>query len=386
MPGWVTPQEACTVSCVHCPDVVEWCPGAGCESLLAYGTYELDEAAGLRQGALHIARVVDAAKAEGGGCPDGAPLQVRPQAEVPIAGVYDVAWAPSSAGDLGGEGDRQLLAIAGADGTLTLLSVCGGSGSGEAECEPAATPCQLAEGSILTHVAWGAGGPRGLAAVGQDGGAHHLELRPDGKLVTMARRQAHELEIWCVEVSPDSPDLVLSGADDGLLLGWDLRAPPDAAPAAANRKAHTAGVTALACSARRPMEVATGSYDERVRVFDLRALGGRPLKESERLGDGAYHLAWHSEWPGVLAVAAMRSGLPLLHAESSGSDLPEWGRYAADAPEGAHGSLAYGVAWRGALEPGAAGWLAASASFYDKSLHLWRVPCSAMPILASATG
>lgn len=35
--------------------------------------------------------------------------------------------------------------------------------------------CYLTGGSILTHVAWGAGGPCGLAAVAQDGSAHRLE-------------------------------------------------------------------------------------------------------------------------------------------------------------------------------------------------------------------
>lgn len=376
MAGPVRPRQACAaVACELCPDVVEWCHVPGFEELLAYGTYQLEEATGSRTGALHLARAGPGAgagsqaEADAGRGPLATSLQ--PLAEVALPGVYDVAWAPPATA-----GGRPLLAVAAADGALRLLAVTAlGGGGGGGACEPVSAPCQLLEGAILTHVVWGAGGPQGLAAVGQDGAAHHVETREDGSLALLARRQVHELEAWCVEVPPESPHCVLTGADDGSLLGWDLREPPDAAPALASRRGHGAGVTALACSPWRPHCVASGSYDERVRLLDLRALAGPALAESERLGDGAYHLAWHPGWPGVLAVAAMRSGLPLLLAgEGAGGGLLEWGRYAADAPEGCHGSLAYGVSWRRCAEPGGSAWLAASASFYDRSVHLWSVP------------
>lgn len=338
------------MACRLCPDVVEWCPAPGREDLLAYGLYEFDEASGERRGTLHLARAV---RAEEGGS-----LALSSVAELEMAGVYDVAWGPCH------DEAAVPLAVAGADGALRLLTV----GDGAAIVDE----CRLLEGAILTHVAWGAGGPDGLAAVGQDGSAHLLRAQEGGGLCSLARRAAHKLETWCVEISPAQPDLVLTGADDGQLLGWDLREPPDAAPALANRRSHEAGVTALAHDPLEPHRVASGSYDERVRLFDLRSLAKAPLAESARLGDGAYHLAWHPSWPGALAVAAMRSGLPLLSAE--GAQLREWGRYAAEAPEGTHGSLAYGVSWRQAAGAAGGSWLAASASFYDRSLHVWAAP------------
>jgi len=357
----VTPRKECAVGCRLCPDVVEWCPAPAHEDLLVYGLYEFDEASGERRGALRLARAAPAEDgAEGHALCEGAELE--------MAGVYDVAWGPCSL-QLAAFGPEAVpLAAASADGALRLLAVGGG-------CELTASlldQCQLLEGAILTHVTWGAAGPDGLAAVGQDGTAHHVQAREDGRLCALAHRKAHELEAWCVEASPEQPFLLLTGADDGQLLGWDLREPPDATPAVSNRRSHEAGVTALAHDPLAPHRVASGSYDERVRLFDLRAAAKAPIAESARLGDGAYHLAWHPCWSNVLAVAAMRSGLPLLRAEGAG--FVEWGRYAADAPEGSHGSLAYGVSWRQSPGLPAGHWLVASASFYDRSLHLWASP------------
>lgn len=355
-----------------CPDVIEWCPCVGLEDIVAYGVYELDEASGTRSGALHIASLTTTSSESPGG------LALNPIAELEMAGVYDVAWCPvAGKGSDDGAGPCNLLAVARADGSMQLFNV---SASG---CEAATEPLVVLEDSILTHLTWGAscdgaGTGSGLAAVGQDGSAHHLLLREDGSLAKAARRQAHEMEVWCVEVPAGEPHLVLTGADDCRIFGWDLRVPPDAAPAvSSNQRTHEAGVTALASDPTDWRRLASGSYDERVRIFDLRALSARqPLAETSRLGDGAYHIAWHPAWPDVLAVAAMRSGLAILRCspaseESLASTIEECGRYAADAPEGSHGSLAYGVCWQQKPLGKHGDWLAASASFYDKSVHLW---------------
>jgi len=360
-------QKECDVACGLCPDVVEWCPDEGYDNVLAYGLYELEEATKTRHGALHLARV--GAPPAGG----GDDLAARPPATVTaldtmaMAGVYDVAWGPragavSAAAD---EPDSILLAVACADGALRLVRVGGGGTIDRA----AAASHVIAEESILTHVAWNPCGECAVTAVSQGGSAYHVKAREDGSLAVLAEWAAHKLEVWCVEASPADPHLVFTGADDSCLFGWDLREAPAAAPALANRRAHEAGVTALACDPLDTHRLASGSYDERVRLFDMRALAGTPAAESDRLGDGAYQLAWHPAWPGTLAVAAMRSGFPLLRCCAAGG-LREVGRYAADAPEGTHGSLGYGVSWRRS-PAGDSSWMAASASFYDRSVHVW---------------
>lgn len=351
-------------SCEFYADVVEWCPHIGHQDVLACGTYELQEDIGERKGALVILRVShpeDCSSKE---------TSLTSVAEFTMPGVYDVAWSPTLTNLDGVSSGRMFAVVAAADGALRLVKFWGGD-SGLA-CEVEASPCFLTE-QILTHAVWGAGANNNIVAVGQDGQAHHVTLREDGSLTAIAQWQAHELETWCVEVSPSDSNLVLTGADDAQMLGWDLRQPSGSAPAIANRRTHQAGVTALAANIGCEQQMASGSYDERVRVFDLRT-PGRPLTETDRLGDGAYHLSWHPLWKGTLAVAAMRSGVALLHLEGEAGteQLGEpWGCYGADAPEGAHGSLAYGVSWQATAR--GSGWLGASASFYDRSVHVWSV-------------
>eukprot|EP00933_Yihiella_yeosuensis_P038130 TRINITY_DN32089_c0_g1_i2.p1 TRINITY_DN32089_c0_g1~~TRINITY_DN32089_c0_g1_i2.p1 ORF type:complete len:364 (+),score=81.88 TRINITY_DN32089_c0_g1_i2:64-1155(+) len=342
--------------CKLCPDVVEWCPDEGCRNLLAWGTYEHQEATGDRKGALILA-IAEEANAED---EENRGYCLKEFAEVECPGVYDIAWGPST------KGSGAMVAAAGADGSIRLFT---------GEGNQIGDDLVLREGIIVTHLNWGAGDEYGLAAVAQDGAAHLLKLREGGVLEMIARRQQHDIETWSVEVSPFDRNLVLTGADDAKLIAWDIREPPDARPAFVNTRAHEAGVTALAFDPLQPHRLATGSYDERVRLFDLRSMSGPATAESQRLDDGAYHLAWHPTWPDVIAVAAMRSGFPLLRV--NGSHFEDVGSYASDAPEGKHGSLGYGISWQYPCDlPGRSDgrWFLASASFYDRSLHLWSVP------------
>ncbi|CAJ1329928.1 unnamed protein product [Effrenium voratum] len=188
-----------------------------------------------------------------------------------------------------------------------------------------------------------------------DGRAHVLDLGESAKVV--ACRQQHELEAWCVELAES---LVLTGADDSYLVAWDPRSPE---PAWRNRS-HEAGVTALALNPHDGSELLTGSYDERLRLFDLRQMKA-PLASSERLGDGAYQLSWHPFCPGLVAVAAMRRGFPIFWVRGG---FEKADAYCEDAEEGCHGSLGYGISWQfSESRP----YMAASASFYDNSVHLW---------------
>ena len=72
---------------------------------------------------------------------------------------------------------------------------------------------------------------------------------------------------------------------DGLLLGYDLRGEQ-----AFKNRSHEAGVTALALNPLDDQQLVSGSYDERLRIFDLRMMR-EPLLRSERLGDGAYQVS-----------------------------------------------------------------------------------------------
>ena len=63
--------------------------------------------------------------------------------------------------------------------------------------------------------------------------------------------------------------VVYSGADDSFIKGWDYRA-GTATPIFVNRKAHSAGVCTVHCNRFDEHVIATGSYDETLRVWDVR--------------------------------------------------------------------------------------------------------------------
>ena len=64
---------------------------------------------------------------------------------------------------------------------------------------------------------------------------------------------------------------MFSGADDCTLKGWDLRSPPKH-PAFVDRRTHGAGVCCLQSSPLLEHLLVSGSYDERVRLWDTRMM------------------------------------------------------------------------------------------------------------------
>jgi diphthamide biosynthesis protein 7 len=103
-------------------------------------------------------------------------------------------------------------------------------------------------------------------------------------LVSLLQWQAHDLEAWAASTDYWHSSLIYSGGDDCAFKVWDTRQGVDA-PAWANRKAHTAGVCCVASSPFQEHLVATGSYDERARLWDLR-MPTRPVSLTE-VGDAA---------------------------------------------------------------------------------------------------
>eukprot|EP00903_Cladosiphon_okamuranus_P018064 g16625.t1 len=106
---------------------------------------------------------------------------------------------------------------------------------------------------------------------------------------------------------------VVSGADDALMKGWDLRVGGGAcgAPPAFVCKDHGAGVTAGQWHPTREHTFASGSYDESVRIWDARAIG-RPVSVfTTPTGGGLWRLKWHPDPDrgNLLLAACMHAGM-----------------------------------------------------------------------------
>lgn len=106
--------------------------------------------------------------------------------------------------------------------------------------------------------------------------------------------------------------VMYSGGDDCCFLGWDLRTDLSA-PLFRNRKSHGAGVTSMQCSPHTEHLLATGSYDEELRLWDVRMLS-RPVESCHvGIGGGVWRIKWHEKVPCGIVVAGMHGGLAMVH-------------------------------------------------------------------------
>jgi diphthamide biosynthesis protein 7 len=253
--------------------------------------------------------------------------------------------------------DGQRAAVSGSGGTVAVMAAAGGAGGGSGGGGDGSSPNPWSE--------W----------------------------------KAHDLEAWAVAFDPWRPPALYSGSDDASLKLWDLRmkrrssgswsgsdagTPAAATPALllCDKRTHAAGVTCISPHPTREYILATGSYDEKARLWDARR-PRCPLAELD-VGGGAWRLQWrpaveasgdgdrnHND---LVLAACMYNGFAVLRA--TGLDGGEgWGLEAAERLAEPHESIAYGCDWwrgRGGRAGEAADAIVATASFYDRRLCLWQ--------------
>jgi diphthine methyl ester acylhydrolase len=184
--------------------------------------------------------------------------------------------------------------------------------------------------------------------------------------------------------------LLYTGADDCKFKSWDSR--DTSSPVFCVPKVHTGGVCCIQSNPHRECEVATGSYDECARLWDLRRLEA-PLEtrkvptcyhgavlqapaptagvdDLQQTGDivalqvetggGVWRLKWHPCRDDVALLACMQNGFAITSFAESG--------WTWTYPH--QKVLAYGADWWHVGEE----LCAATCSFYDRSLHVWCCP------------
>ncbi|TIB15496.1 hypothetical protein E3P92_01660 [Wallemia ichthyophaga] len=157
--------------------------------------------------------------------------------------------------------------------------------------------------------------------------------------------QAHDYETWIAAWDHYSPNHILyTGADDCVFKAWDLRVGLNA-PVSSNKK-FDGGVTTISNSPHNQNELAVGSYDETLRIFDKRNL--KTPTSSIKTSGGIWRIKYHETDDSKLVMANMYGGFDVVDLHSS-----------AIVHTNTHHNLAYGVDWN---KEG----LIMSASFYDR--------------------
>ncbi|XP_064071810.1 diphthine methyltransferase isoform X1 [Vanessa tameamea] len=346
---WITGYSA---------DSVEWCPVERFKHVLVCGTYQLekkdeDAISGAssanqpkqkRLGRIYLFSINDET------------THLSPIQEVDTAGILDQKWCYHTIKDypvlavVTSEGVTQLYRLVEENGTLNLLLWIENIVGGEA---------------LALSVDWSSNKSfmqePNLVISDSSGTITVLQIVGDC-LQKIGQWKSHSFEAWIAAYNYWNTDLFYSGGDDCLLKSYDIRIPE----AVVINRSHEAGVTSIRNNVEVEHQLVTGSYDEKVRLWDLRQLK-RCLSETDVNG-GVWRLKWHPFDKSIILAACMYGGFRILQVEENVCVMADYLE---------HESISYGADWKFDNTVS----LIATCSFYDCNLHISELKVKNHPLV-----
>jgi diphthine methyl ester acylhydrolase len=323
-------------------------------TIVACGTYELDEVEGRRNGRLYAYKMHDPNS-------DGQ-ISLDLIESFNVCGILDMKWSMCNG--------YPTLAMAKADGSVELMSLIDhNSWSFTSTLSKTLTDNEERSDVLCLSLDWsksrmscenGSDGTRMcdgemLAVSMSDGSLAVCQVGPAEISELWRNDHAHAFEAWITAFDTFDRNVLYSGGDDCALSVWDIRASDHVL----SRK-RSMGVTSIQHSPCDENLLLTGGYDEIVCQWDTRNWK-RPVDELS-IGGGVWRIKFHPQDPSLVATASMHNGFHILNIETKEilSNYTE------------HESLAYGIDWLSCRNEGNNPEASlVSSSFYDKALHVW---------------
>ncbi|XP_053388811.1 diphthine methyltransferase-like [Mercenaria mercenaria] len=198
-------------------------------------------------------------------------------------------------------------------------------------------------------------------------GCLHVHQLCDSCLKELVSWKAHDFEAWISAFDQWNTDIVYSGGDDCKLKVWDLRVGTHCPTLTSKR--HSMGVCSVQSSPVHEYQLATGSYDENILLWDSRNMK-QPVRELG-LGGGVWRIKWEPASSEYILTATMYNGFHIVN--TSGTELSVVLNYTE------HQSIAYGADWcrisnkNTSSQSGSSpvDYVIGTCSFYDHTLKLW---------------
>ncbi|CAG9767082.1 unnamed protein product [Ceutorhynchus assimilis] len=280
---------------IYSADSVEWCPHEPNQNLFVCGNYQLTEEQEFNSNNKRLGRILLFTLT----------TDLKLLQTLDTAAVLDQKWCPNQINGssiLGVVNAKRALEIYKLQNSFLVLVT-----------KYTFLEDQSTETLILS-LDWSTGKTESqhphVACSDSKGNIHLLQLI-NNELVMEKSWHGHDFQAWITGFYYWDPNIIFSGGDDAVFLKFDKRAGDS--PVAKNKQ-HETGVTSFHSNKSKEFLVATGSYDEHVRLWDVRSIKN-PLNQLKMPG-GVWRLKWDPFSQRYLLAACMFGGLHVMEAQS----------------------------------------------------------------------